>query len=175
MFRCRAALRAMNRRVYRLPQVPAGKSVDVASSACASKPASRLRSRRWCSPGPAIHHGSGAGSTSTLSMMRAAIRAGSLGGQSVLGIEHAHETVSRCLVVDRHRLRHLGAAVAEFGTRATGLDDRHADAEWSDLLGDRLDEALDAEFRGMVHRVAGKCDLTSKAAASSVQQGYPSN
>jgi hypothetical protein len=54
-----------------------------------------------------------------------------------------------------------GAAVAEFGTRASGLDDRHAYPEGSDLLGDRLDEPLDAKFCGVVQRVARERDLVA--------------
>ena len=58
--------------------------------------------------------------------------------------------MSRRLVVDGQKLRHLSAAVAELGTRAAGLDDGHADAERRNLLGHRLHEAFDAPLGGMV-------------------------
>ena len=59
------------------------------------------------------------------------------------------------------QLRDLGAAVAELGAGAAGLDDGHADAERGDLLGDRLGEAFDAPLGGVVERVAGEGDLAA--------------
>ena len=66
---------------------PGGKSVDAASAVCASKLASRLRRvvrvlSSACEPSTMR---SGAGSTSTLSMMRAAMRAGSPGARPFFG------------------------------------------------------------------------------------------
>src|SRR5689334_16232965 len=63
------------------------------------------------------------------------------------------------LVVDRHKLRHLSAAIAKLGTRSAGLDDGHADAKRRDLLGDRLHEAFDAPLGCVVQGGAWKGDL----------------
>ena len=54
-----------------------------------------------------------------------------------------------------------GAAVAELGTCAAGLDDRDADAEGCDFLGDCFAEAFDAPLGGVVERVAGERDLAA--------------
>ena len=66
---------------------PGRKSVDAASSVCASKPAIRLRrvARVLSSACEPRTMRSGAGSTSTLSMIRAAIRAGSPGARPFFG------------------------------------------------------------------------------------------
>lgn len=83
------------------------------------------------------------------------------GGEPIGRVEHAHEGVRRVPVVLRHRRGDLRAAVAEVGPAAAGLDDRHPDAEWCDLLGDGFDEAFDAPLRRVVERVAGKGDLSA--------------
>ena len=67
--------------------------------------------------------------------------------------------MSRGLVVDGQKLRHLRAAVAELSPRTTRFNDGHADAERHHLLGDRLHKAFDPPLRRVIHGVACKGDL----------------
>jgi hypothetical protein len=103
----------------------------------------------------------GAGDWSTLSMMAAAIRAGSptarpLAGPSIFS--KGPRWVAHVLGQGGSQLR---TAVTEFGAGTTGLDDRHADTERGDLLRNGFTEALDAKFGGVIQRVAGEGDLSA--------------
>jgi hypothetical protein len=71
------------------------------------------------------------------------------------------EGVGGVAVVFGHEVRDAGAAVAELGAGAAGLDDGDADPEWFDFGGDGFAEAFDAPFGGVVERVAREGDLTA--------------
>ena len=62
-----------------------------------------------------------------------------------------------CVSLDRV-FRHLERAAGPVGPERAGLDDQHLDPERSDLLGQRLGQALDREFCGVVVADAGKAD-----------------
>ncbi len=76
-------------------------------------------------------------------------------------LEHGVDGGGRGAGVGREPGTDLGAAVAEPGPRAAGLDDRDADAERGDLLAHRLGEPLDAPLGGVVHRPAGERGLAA--------------
>jgi hypothetical protein len=127
------------------------KFVEAANLVCASKLAMRLRRvvrvpSNACEPSTSRN---GAGSTSTFSMMRAAIRSGFTRSQPVLGIEHPQEAIGGSLIVHGHELCDPRAAVAEFGARAARLNNRNADPEGCNFLRDGFDEPFNAPLRGL--------------------------
>lgn len=82
-------------------------------------------------------------------------------GQAVGRVEHGTVGVCWVALVLGQRVGGLRGAVAELGAGASGFDDRDADPEGGDLLGDGLAEALDAPLRGVVHGVTGERDLAA--------------
>jgi hypothetical protein len=80
---------------------------------------------------------SGAGSTSTLSMMRAAIQAVSPGARPLAGSSIFRKLCAGASVVDGPELGDLGCR-SGLGAGSSWLHDRHAGPERRDLLGDRL-------------------------------------
>ena len=104
----------------------------------------------------------GAGVVSTLSMMIAAILAGSPGRRLGAVFENSADGAGRRAVVGRHRRAELSTAVPEAGAGTARLDDRDADIEGGQLGHQCLGEALDAPLARVIQRRAREGGLPTE-------------